>query len=145
MSGAAVLEISSVSPMLESATFESPTLESIEADVALVCGHLNAFHGQLVALTERALATGVPDQHGLSPAQWLAWKTGLSLGRARQIVQMAERRAELPVTFAALSDGELAVDQAAVLARHCPAFNDAEVCEFARYATVSQLQRKWKA
>ncbi len=44
------------------------------------------------------------------------------------------------MTFAAFADGELSVDQVVTVAQYTPAHNDAEVCEFARSATVNQLR-----
>jgi len=54
---------------------------------------------------------------------------------------MARRLPELPETRSALEAGELAEDQVAVICRHTPVHNDAEVAELARSATVSQLKR----
>ena len=70
----------------------------------------------------------------------MAWQTGLAPTRARQLVDTARRKADLPVTFAAFADGELSVDQVVTVARHTPAHNDAEVCELAKAATVTQLR-----
>ena len=114
----------------------------VEGGLAEVCGLLNAAHGRLVGLVARALVSGCWAGPGLlSCEQWVAWQTGLSPARARQIVRMARRQSELPVTFAAMVAGELSVDQAAVVARHTPADCEVDVVEFARAATVSQLRR----
>ena len=75
-----------------------------------------------------------------SPEHWLAWQTGLSPTRAKQMVDTARRAAELPATFAAFADGELSVDQVATVAKHAKAHNDAEVCQIAKSATVTQLR-----
>ncbi|HEX6786803.1 MAG TPA: DUF222 domain-containing protein, partial [Acidimicrobiales bacterium] len=77
----------------------------------------------------------------LTCEQWVAWKTGLSPARARDIVQLATRREALPATFRSLDDGELSVDQATVVARHTPPEYDEDVAALARLATVSQLRR----
>jgi hypothetical protein len=47
----------------------------------------------------------------------------------------------LPVTFAAFDAGELALDQVAPIAAKAPRWADAELCEFAKVATVTQLRR----
>jgi hypothetical protein len=57
-------------------------------------------------------------------------------GPSHQILHIARRRAELPVTVAALDAGELSVDQAAVVARHTPPAFESAVPGFARHATV---------
>ena len=106
MAGAGVCEVG-----------DSPAVERVQARLAVVCGRLNAGHGELVELAGEALESGLWAQAGIhSPAQWLAWQTGLSPARAAQIVRIAERRGELPVTCAALAAGALSVVQVAVFA-----------------------------
>ena len=57
------------------------------------------------------------------------------------MILLARRAGELPATAAALREGRISLDQAAVVARHTPAAFDATVAEFAQHATVTQLQR----
>ncbi|HEY8093600.1 MAG TPA: DUF222 domain-containing protein, partial [Acidimicrobiales bacterium] len=114
----------------------------VEAGLAAVCGELNAAHARLVALVARALATGCWEGPGiLTFEQWVSWQTALSPARARQVVAIARRRADLPVTAAVFAAGELSIDQVAVVARHTPPDVEVDVVELARSATVSQLQR----
>jgi len=116
--------------------------DQVEDQIAEVCGILNVATGRLVSLIGRVLATESYAGAGIrSPEQWVAWKCGVSLGRARTLVAMARRLPELPATRAALEAGELAENQVAVICRHTPEHNDAEVAELARSATVSQLRR----
>jgi hypothetical protein len=113
----------------------------LEADLGEVCGHLNVLHERLVSITREALETKAWEGQGLNtPAAWLAWQTGLAPERARQIVMIAERQTELPVTFSAFAEGLLSVDQVAVVARRVPAYNDREGCDLAQAATVAQLR-----
>ncbi|HEX4980274.1 MAG TPA: DUF222 domain-containing protein, partial [Ilumatobacteraceae bacterium] len=116
------------------------TLERLEDRLADLCGHRNVLDARLVQLVAEALETGVWEMPGVvSPAHWLAWKAGLSAAHAQQLVAVARRRDELPVTFEALDAGELSFDQVAPIAAKAPRWADAEVCEFARLATVTQL------
>ena len=113
----------------------------LEADLSVVCGHLNVLHEQLVSITREALETAAWEGQGVNtPAAWLAWQTGLSPVRAREIVQIAQRQTELPHTFRAFKDGLLSVDQVAVVTKRVPAQNDREACELAQSATVAQLR-----
>jgi Domain of unknown function (DUF222)/HNH endonuclease len=121
----------------------------LETRIADVCGVLNAAHAQLVTLIAEAIDTGVWDVASIrSPQHWVAWKTGFSPARAKQIVHIASRSASLPVTMNAFTNGELAIDQVAVVAKYVPAHNDAEATELAKHATVMQLSRSlasyWK-
>ena len=121
----------------------------LETRLADVCGVLNAAHAQLVALVAEALETGAWDVAGIrGPQHWVAWKTGFSPARSKQVVHIASRSAALPVTIGAFTNGELAIDQVAVVAKYVPAHNDAEAAELAKHATVMQLSRSlasyWK-
>src|SRR3954471_17908421 len=114
---------------------------ALHGRVADLCGHLNVLHSQLVDAIVEALEGDLWMQWGLrSPEHWLSWQTGLTPAHAKQLVDTARRKAELPVTFAAFADGELSVDQVATVAKHIPAHNDAEVCALAKSATVAQLR-----
>ena len=114
----------------------------LEAEIAQVCGVMNAAVGRLVSLIADVLETGAWEGAGIRSAQqWVAWRCGVSLGRARRLVAMARRLGELPETKAAMEAGELAEDQVAVICRHAPARIDAQAAELARSATVVQLGR----
>jgi hypothetical protein len=116
-------------------------LEALEARVAAVCGSLNMLHAQLVELAAEAIETEAWAGGGVrSVEHWLAWQTGLSPRRAREVTAIARRRAELPVTMERFTRGELAIDQVVPVVAHAASHNDAEVAEFATYATVSQLR-----
>ena len=118
------------------------TSAEIEAGIAEVCGQLNAAHARLVDLIAEALRVECWAGVGIhSCEQWVAWHTGLSPSRAYQMVEIARRQTDLPVTRAVFAAGELSVDQVAVVARHTPPAFEAEVADFARAATVSQLRR----
>ena len=71
--------------------------EEVEAELAEVCGQLNAAHARLVDLVAAALRAECWVGVGIhSCEQWVAWHTGLSPFRARQMVEIARRQAELP-------------------------------------------------
>jgi hypothetical protein len=106
-----------------------------------VCGILDVAIGRLVSLIARVLDTESFAGAGVrSPEQWVAWKCGVSPGRARSLVAMARRLPQLPQCEAALRAGELTEDQVAVICRRTPSHNDAEAAGLARSATVSQLR-----
>ena len=76
-----------------------PVSSELEAEIARTCGVLNATTGHLVGLLARVLESGVWQVAGIhSPAQWVAWKCGVSPARARELVHMARRLRELPET-----------------------------------------------
>ena len=114
----------------------------LEGEIAEVCGLLNATTARLVALIAEVIATGTWNGWGIrSIEHWVTWQCGVSPARAAKLVAMARRLGDLPAAETAFGAGELSEDQVAVITRHTPDHNDAEVTELARYATVSQLQR----
>ena len=114
----------------------------LEGEIAEVCGVLNAATGRLVELIAKVLATDAWTGAGIRSAEhWVAWQCGVSASRARSLVAMARRLPELPETAAAFEAGELSEDQVKVICAYGPAHNDAELAEFGRQATVSQLHR----
>ena len=104
-------------------------------------GRVNVAHAELVAVIVEVLESGCWNGHGIrSPEHWVTWKTGVSAARARDLVLIARRTLELPVTAEVFRNGLLSVDQVAVIARETPAEFDETVCELAKSSTVPQLQ-----
>ena len=116
--------------------------DAVADRVAAVGGVLHGAYGALVSTVAVALSEGSWMGVGIhSAAQWVAWRSGLSMGRARQVVGVAKRFDELPSVMTALGRGELSFDQARLVATHVPARFEASACELARVSTVSQLER----
>ncbi|HEX3394782.1 MAG TPA: DUF222 domain-containing protein, partial [Acidimicrobiales bacterium] len=93
----------------------------LEDEIAEVCCILNVAGGRLVGLIGQVLDTEAWSGAGIrSPEQWVAWKCGVSAGRARRLVAMARRLPEMPHTRSALDAGEVAEDQAAVICHNAP-------------------------
>lgn len=114
--------------------------QEVEADIAVVCGQLNALHGRLVELLAEADAVGA--SAGLaSPAAYATWQTGSTPAQGRALATVAARRDELPETTKALDAGEISLHQAAAIARHTPSWADGEARAFAESMTPSQLSR----
>lgn len=121
------------------------TAEPLEARVAEVCGSLNVLNGRLVSLTKEAIETAAWAGHGIrSIEHWLELQAGLSPARAREVVAIAKRSDELPVTMQRLAEGMLSLDQVAPIVKHAPALNDEQVAYLARHATVGQLRSTLK-
>ena len=127
----------------EFGTEDKARVRDIEERVAELAGHLNALHGELAGLV--AELHGLGGCGDLSPARWLRWRLGCSGSTAGAVAAVAARVEELPVTVGALRRGELSVDQAAAIARHAPAYADAEARGFAASMTVAQLSRVCRA
>jgi hypothetical protein len=117
--------------------------EQLDERLDVVAGHLNALHAELVDLAVTMLADPSawrgPGVH--TPELFLAWRTGLSTQRARQIVSIAQRAHELPECIDAFRRGELAVDQMVAIAKRAPWWIDHEILELGKMLTVTQLTR----
>ncbi len=111
------------------------------ARICEIAGILNVANAELVSIMETVLA----DEHwqgpGIhTPAQWLAWKAGISPERARDIVRIAGRRSSFPTLIDTFDHGHLSVEQVAVAVK-APEWADADIVDFAKIATVTQLRR----
>ena len=114
---------------------------SATEELSAIAGLINAGHGRLVDLAILTLAEGHHIGPGLhSHAQYLAWQAGIDRSTAHQVLRIAERAEELPHLLAALRAGRISLDQAAVVARHCPARYERSATELAMVATVDQLR-----
>ena len=80
-----------------------------------------------------------------SCAHWLAWRCALTPGTARQHVRVARALQHLPVTAAAFASGELSYSKVRALTRVAEPGTEAELVEFARHATASQVERTVRA
>jgi hypothetical protein len=65
---------------------------------------------------------------------------GLSPARAADVVRLASRAPALPTTMTALTEGQMSMDQAAVVARYAPASYEQSIGQFAPLTGSSQLR-----
>ncbi len=118
----------------------APTL-AFEMALNEAVGRVNVAHAELVAVIVEVLDSGCWNGHGIrSPEHWVTWKTGVSATRARDLVLIARRSVELPVTAEVFRNGLLSVDQVTVIAQETPTEFDETICELAKSSTVPQLQ-----
>ena len=103
---------------------------------------VNASHFRLVTIVAQALANESWAIAGVrSPDHWLSMRAGLSTFHARQVVSVARRHTELPTVMSHFADGQLSLDQVAVVAPYAPAHVQESVSELALNASVPQLRR----
>ena len=114
--------------------------------IAALCAHIDAAIHRLLTLLQ------VYDERGQwqgcrSCAHWLSWRTGISLGPAREKVRVARRLPSLPLISAALAKGEISYSKVRALTRIATAGNEAELLTFARHGTTAhaeRLVRQWR-
>jgi hypothetical protein len=110
---------------------------------AAVTGQMNLLAWQLVEMMVEVIAEAAwcPGAGLRTPQHWLAWRTGMSLGRARRLTQIARRVEELPACVAAFRSGRLSEDSMALIAQKVPTERDEEIAAQAPQWLHSQLTR----
>jgi Domain of unknown function (DUF222) len=117
-------------------------IDALEREASVVAAQLNLAHARLVDLTGRLLEGDRWAGEGIRSAEhWLMVHAGLSPTRAGDVVRLASRAPGLPTTMTALAEGQMSMDQAAVVAKYAPASHEQSIGQFARLTTVPQLRR----
>ncbi len=76
-----------------------------------------------------------------SCAHWLAWRTGIGLGTAREHVRVAWALARLPLIAEAMSRGELSYSKVRAITRVATPENEEQLLVFATYGAASHVER----
>jgi hypothetical protein len=116
--------------------------DDAEREFAELQAHVNAAtHRQLVLIR-------YIDEDGLwyrqgstSCAAWLAWRTDIGAGAARERVRVARALAALPRIDDALGRGALSFSKVRAMTRVATAANEEHLLEIARYSTATQLEK----
>jgi hypothetical protein len=91
---------------------ESDAIETLGDEIAILAAHIHAAaHRLLVLLEEFDRRSGWEREGHSSCAHWLAFRTGIDLGSAREKVRAARALLGLPRTSAAMARGELSFSQ----------------------------------
>ena len=115
-------------------------------EIAALCAHINAATYRLLTLL-RVYDEEERWQGCRSCAHWLSWRTGISLGPAREKVRVARCLPSLPLISGALAKGEISYSKVRALTRVASADSEAELLTFARHGTtahVERLVREWR-
>ena len=80
-----------------------------------------------------------------SCAHWLSWRTGLSMGSAREKVRVARALADLPRISEAIRRGEICYSKVRALTRIATLETEERLLDFARAGTVSHVERLVRA
>lgn len=119
-------------------------LDALGEEIAELSAQLNAATHRLlerIAAFDRLFEQCGGGTGFRSPAHWLAWRTGLTAGAAREKVRVARALSGLPRTSAAMARGALSYSKVRALTRIATAANEAELLEVAEHATAAQLER----
>jgi hypothetical protein len=121
-------------------------LDALEEEIVVLSAHIHAAVHRLLTLIARYDQLRGWELAGhRSCAHWLAYRTGLDLGTAREKVRAARALQRLPETSAAMARGELSFSQVRALSRVATAENEGDLLELARGCTTAQLERMVRA
>ena len=121
-------------------------LEELADEIATLSAHIHAAtHRLLVLLAEFDRRGGWKQAGHRSCAHWLAWRTGIDIGAAREKVRSARALEALPLTSAAMARGQLSFAKVRALTRVATPANEADLLEMARAGTAANLERLVRA
>ena len=124
-----------------------PVSDPLGDEIALLCAHINAATYRLLCLLGRYDEEGRWGGGFRSCAHWLSWRTGISIGPAREKVRVARCLRSLPRISEALASGELSYSKVRALTRVATPDNEAELLSFAHHGTTSHVEhlvRLWR-
>ena len=116
--------------------------ETLGDEIARLSAHIQAAQYQLLTLLRRFdEAEGWASGGFRSCAHWLSWRTGLSLGPARERVRVAHALADLPLISARMERGQFSYSKVRALTRVATRENEEELIQFSEHADVGQVER----
>src|SRR3954470_9217403 len=116
-------------------------LEVLFGEMEELAGQRNAIDSRLVEIAAEIEGDGIWGATGCrSVPALVAWKLGVSPHTAETIVTAARRLVEFPRCAAMMRDGQLSLDQVAVIAERAGAGSDEHYAQLASVATVTQLR-----
>ena len=122
--------------------------EALGDEIARLSAHIHAAQYRLLTLLRE-----FDGMEGWGPggfrscAHWLSWRTGLSLGPAREKVRVAHALADLPLISERMERGQFSYSKVRALTRVATRENEAELIVFAEHGSVAQVEflvRGWR-
>ena len=127
---------------LESAREQGWREESVRIDeLAALSAHLAAATARWLELVWEQHESGTGDD----TARFLAFRCGITVGKAREFLRVAEALRGLPATRAAFGRGEVTFTKVRALTRVASASSEEGLLELAAALTASQLERALRA
>ena len=135
-----------VSPASAEADDELDLIDDLGDEIATLAAHLHAATYRLLTLiAEFDRLRGWEQEGHRSCAHWLAFRTGIDLGAAREKVRAARALKELPQISASMERGELSFAKVRALTRVATSESEGALLELALCSTAAQLERTVRA
>ena len=117
-----------------------PDLDPLGDEIALLCTHITAATYRLLCLL-RVYEEEERWQGFRSCAHWLSWRTGISLGPAREKMRVARCLPSLSLIPEAFARGELSYSKVRALTRIAKPENEEKLLDFSRHGTTAHVER----
>jgi hypothetical protein len=112
----------------------------LEEKIATLANHMHAAKYRLIAMLRMFEDLG-GWEGWTSPAHWLSWRCGYSLGAAREKFRVARALPGLPLIRSAFKKGELSFAQVRAMTRVATPDNEATVLMWAQHSTASHMEK----
>ncbi|MEX2292081.1 MAG: DUF222 domain-containing protein [Mycobacteriales bacterium] len=123
-------------------SLSSLTIEELADGICLRAGCIAAAEAeQLPWIAEFDRREGWAGTGMLSCAHWLSWRTGLSLGAARDQVRVACRLEELSEVAAGFGEGRISYSKVRAITRVAESDDGIDWVELARHSSAAQLEK----
>ena len=121
---------------------DDTALDSLEAQITEVCGHINAATFRFLELVAEFDRTQGWARHGLANcAQWLNWQCGIGACAAREKVRVARAIESLPRISEAFRQGRVSYSKVRAMTRVATPDNEATLLSIALHGTASHVER----
>ena len=121
---------------------DDTALDTLEAQISEVCGHLNAATFRFLELIAEFDRTQGWARHGLANcAQWLNWQCGIGACAAREKVRVARALESLPRISDAFRQGHVSYSKARAMTRVATPENEDTLLNIALHGTASHVER----
>ncbi len=121
-------------------------LQDLGDEIATLAAHIHAAeHRFLTLIAEFDRLRGWEPGGHRSCAHWLAFRTGIDLGAARERVRASRALLDLPRISASMAQGELSFTKVRALTRVATRESEGELLELAHSCTAAQLERVVRA
>jgi len=115
--------------------------EDLAERIAALAAQLHAATYELLVLLRQFDATSEWRGEFATSAHWLHWRTGISLGAAREKLRVARALVDLPRVSATMSRGAISYAKVRALTRVATPGNEAALLDFAQAATAAHVER----
>ena len=116
--------------------------DDLQREITTLAGHINAANYRFLKLLAVLVERGAWNGGGIkSPAHWLNYYCGISLGPAREKVRVAMALNELPLIDAAFATGALSFSKVRAMTRVATKANEDYLLMIARHGTACHIEK----